>query len=104
MIKRTLVCVALCGLMASGSLQAHSLAGVFDMKKDMELSGAVESVKFVNPHGLQISVTSVVLEKAVKSDDEFSTVLMLLVLHYPDTLERLRRIASPDPVRRRRTR
>ena len=52
MIKRTLVCVALCGLMASVSLQAHhSLAGVYDMKKDMEMSGAVESVKFVNPHG-----------------------------------------------------
>jgi len=52
MIKRILVCVALCGLMASVSLQAHhSLAGVYDMKKDMEMSGAVESVKFVNPHG-----------------------------------------------------
>src|SRR5262249_51788692 len=47
MIKRTLGCVVLCGLMASVSLQAHhSLAGVYDMKKDMELSGAVESVKF----------------------------------------------------------
>src|SRR6266568_8975449 len=53
MIKRTLGSVALCGwLMASGSLQAHhSLAGVYDMKKEMEMSGAVESVKFVNPHG-----------------------------------------------------
>ena len=52
MIQRILVCVALCGLMASVSLQAHhSLAGVYDMKKDMEMSGAVESVKFVNPHG-----------------------------------------------------
>ena len=52
MIKRTLVCVVLCGLMTAGSLLAHhSLAGVYDMKKDMELSGAVESVKFVNPHG-----------------------------------------------------
>ena len=52
MIKRTLGCVVLCVLMASVSLQAHhSLAGVYDMKKDMELSGAVESVKFVNPHG-----------------------------------------------------
>ena len=52
MIKRTLGCVVLCGLMASVSLQAHhSLAGVYDMKKDMELSGSVESVKFVNPHG-----------------------------------------------------
>ena len=52
MIKRTLVGVALCGLMATVSLQAHhSLAGVYDMKKDMEMSGSVESVKFVNPHG-----------------------------------------------------
>jgi hypothetical protein len=38
--------------MTAGSLLAHhSLAGVYDMKKEMELSGAVESVKFVNPHG-----------------------------------------------------
>jgi len=29
----------------------HSLAGVYEMKKDMELSGSVESLKFVNPHG-----------------------------------------------------
>src|SRR5215467_9026993 len=58
MIKRTLVCVALCGLMATGSLLAHhSLAGVYDMKKDMELSGTVASLKFVNPHGsLTVSV------------------------------------------------
>ena len=52
MIKRILGCVALCGMVAVGSLQAHhSLAGVYDMKKETELSGAVESVKFVNPHG-----------------------------------------------------
>ena len=53
MDKRTLGCLALCGwLMASGSFQAHhSLAGVYDMKKEMEMSGSVESVKFVNPHG-----------------------------------------------------
>ena len=58
MIKRILVCVVLCGLMTAGSLLAHhSLAGVYDMKKDMELSGEVESVKFVNPHGsLTVSV------------------------------------------------
>src|SRR5207302_8944357 len=60
MIKRTLVCVVLCGFMTAGSLLAHhSLAGVYDMKKDMELSGAVESVKFVNPHGsLTVAVTN----------------------------------------------
>src|SRR5262245_24257262 len=53
MNKRILGSLALCGfLMATVTLQAHhSLAGVYDMKKDMELSGSVESVKFVNPHG-----------------------------------------------------
>jgi hypothetical protein len=58
MIKRTLVCVTLSVLIAGGSLVAHhSLAGVYDMKKEMELSGSVESVKFVNPHGsLTVSV------------------------------------------------
>jgi len=59
MIQRTLSCVALCGLMASSSLLAHhSLAGVYDTKaKDSEISGAVEAIKFVNPHGsLTISV------------------------------------------------
>ena len=59
MIKRTLGCLALCvWFMAGTSLLAHhSLAGVYDMKKDKELSGSVEAVKFVNPHGsLQIAV------------------------------------------------
>src|SRR5207247_5685419 len=56
MIKRTLGCVAFCGclmgLLASGRLQAHhSLAGVYDMKKETELSGSVEKIQFVNPHG-----------------------------------------------------
>jgi hypothetical protein len=53
MIKRTLGCVALFGwlMAASASLRAHhSLAGVYDMKKDTELSGTVTSVKFTNPH------------------------------------------------------
>src|ERR1700730_10110738 len=61
MIKRTLGCVGgvLCGwLMAGGVLQAHhSLAGVYDMKAEKELTGTVEKVQFVNPHGsLTISV------------------------------------------------
>jgi hypothetical protein len=52
MIKRTLVCMTLCGLMATGSLMAHhSLAGVYDMKKETELAGTVTTVKFTNPHG-----------------------------------------------------
>jgi len=39
-------------LMAGVSLQAHhSLAGVYDMKKEAEVSGSVEKIQFVNPHG-----------------------------------------------------
>jgi len=56
--------------MTAGSLLAHhSLAGVYDMKKDMELSGAVESVKFVNPHGS--------LTVAVKNPDGSTTPWVL---------------------------
>jgi len=54
MVKRTLGFSALvCGwLMASGLLQAHhSLAGVYDMKAEKEVSGTVEKVQFTNPHG-----------------------------------------------------
>ena len=66
MIKRTLGCLALCGLIAGGSLQAHhSLAGVYDMKGEMEKTGELQSVKFVNPHGS--------LTIAVKNPDGSST-------------------------------
>lgn len=60
MIQRTLGCVALFGWLMANSLQAHhSLAGVYDMQKEMELSGSVVDVKFVNPHGsLSIEVTN----------------------------------------------
>ena len=53
MIGRSLGCVVLCvWLMASGSLQAHhSLAGVYEMKKEAEVSGTLTKVQFVNPHG-----------------------------------------------------
>ena len=54
MIKRTLGFVALCGwlMAATGLLQAHhSLAGVYDMKKETVVSGTVASIKFSNPHG-----------------------------------------------------
>ena len=53
MIGRTLGSVVLCvWLMASGSLQAHhSLAGVYDMKGEKEVSGTLTIIKFVNPHG-----------------------------------------------------
>jgi hypothetical protein len=54
MIKRILGCAALLSgwLIGSGALQAHhSLAGVYDMKAEKELTGTVEKVQFVNPHG-----------------------------------------------------
>lgn len=52
MIKRTLGCVALLGWLMAGSLQAHhSLAGVYDMKGEKQLTGDVSSIKFSNPHG-----------------------------------------------------
>ena len=53
MNKRTVGCVLLGGLLMAGvSVQAHhSLAGVYDMKKESEVAGSVEKVQFVNPHG-----------------------------------------------------
>ena len=70
MIKRTLGCVALVGWLMAGSLQAHhSLAGVYDMKTDKELSGTVTSIKFSNPHGS--------LAVAVKNADGTSTEWVL---------------------------
>ena len=57
MIKRTLGFVAtVC--VAAGLLQAHhSLAGVYDMKAEKEVSGTVEKIQFTNPHGsLSVSV------------------------------------------------
>ena len=53
MTKRILGCVALgAWLMAGVALQAHhSLAGVYDMKKESEVAGSVEKIQFVNPHG-----------------------------------------------------
>jgi len=38
--------------MAGASLQAHhSLAGVYDMKAEKEIAGALTKIQFVNPHG-----------------------------------------------------
>jgi hypothetical protein len=52
MIGRILAGVALCGLLAGVSLQAHhSLAGVYDLKKEMEVKGTLTKVAFTNPHG-----------------------------------------------------
>jgi Family of unknown function (DUF6152) len=68
MIKRTLGCVALLGgwLMAGSSLWAHhSLAGVYDMKAEKDISGTVDKLQFTNPHG-SLSID-------VKNDDGTST-------------------------------
>ena len=67
MMGRTLGCGVLCvWLMASGSLQAHhSLAGVYDMKAEKEVSGTLTIIKFVNPHGS--------LHMEVKNPDGSST-------------------------------
>ncbi len=53
MIGRVLGCVVVCGcLMAGASLEAHhSLAGVYDMKGEKEVTGTLTIIKFVNPHG-----------------------------------------------------
>jgi hypothetical protein len=70
MIKRTLGCVAVWALLAGGSLQAHhSLAGVYDMKTDKEVSGTVSKVQFTNPHGS--------LAVAVKNPDGTTTEWVL---------------------------
>ena len=53
MIGRVFGSVVVCGcLMAGASLQAHhSLAGVYDMKGEKEVTGTLTIIKFVNPHG-----------------------------------------------------
>ena len=66
MITRALVCVALFGLLASGSLLAHhSLAGVYDMRKEGEMRGTFVGIKLTNPHGS--------LTLAVKNPDGTTT-------------------------------
>ena len=53
MTKRFWAGVVLCGaLVAASSLQAHhSLAGVYDLGKTERATGAVQQLKFTNPHG-----------------------------------------------------
>ena len=54
MMKRILTSVVVVGgwLLASGTLQAHhSLAGVYDMKDEKEITGTLTKIQFVNPHG-----------------------------------------------------
>jgi Family of unknown function (DUF6152) len=53
MIRRTLgyLVFAAC-VMGTLSLQAHhSLAGVYDMKGEKEVTGTLTKIQFVNPHG-----------------------------------------------------
>jgi hypothetical protein len=67
MFKRTLGILALCGgLLAGAAAQAHhSLAGVYDMRKEGEVSGTLTKVAFTNPHGA--------MTLAVKNDDGSTT-------------------------------
>ena len=54
MMKRILGSIVVVGVvaMAGASLQAHhSLAGVYDMKGEKEVTGTLTIIKFVNPHG-----------------------------------------------------
>jgi hypothetical protein len=71
MTGRILGCVALCGwLLASSSLQAHhSLGGVYDVRKEGELSGTLVKISFTNPHGA--------LHLAVKNADGTTTEWVL---------------------------
>ena len=70
MINRTLGLVAaMC--VAAGLLQAHhSLAGVYDMKNQKEVSGTVSKLQFTNPHGS--------LSVAVKNEDGSTTEWILI--------------------------
>jgi hypothetical protein len=44
--------VVAASVMGGASLQAHhSLAGVYDMKVEKEITGTVAKIQFVNPHG-----------------------------------------------------
>jgi hypothetical protein len=53
MIKRTLGAVICAGwLMAGGAALAHhSLSGVYDIRKEGEVTGVVKKIEFMNPHG-----------------------------------------------------
>ena len=65
MIARTFGPVVLGAFLVAGVSAHHSLAGVYDMKAEKELSGSVEKVQFVNPHGS--------LTVAVKNTDGTTT-------------------------------
>lgn len=52
-IKGNVGCVVMCGLlMVSGLAQAHhSLAGVYNIRQEGEVTGILTKVAFTNPHG-----------------------------------------------------
>ena len=73
MNKSTIVCLTICGLLISVSLQAHHrLEGVYDMKGEKELAGTLDRIKFVNPHGT--------LTVAVKDPDGTSTNWVMVLV------------------------
>lgn len=52
--------VLCCWLLASSSLQAHhSLAGVYEIRKEEQVTGVLTKVAFTNPHGaMHLNVTA----------------------------------------------
>src|SRR5687768_12305325 len=61
MNKPTAGCLILgCWLLASSSLQAHhSLAGVYEIRKQEKVTGVLTKVAFTNPHGaMHLNVTA----------------------------------------------
>lgn len=72
MTTRTVGLVALCGfLMAGVGLQAHhSLAGVYDLEKEVTLQGALKKLNFKNPHSS--------IELTVENEDGSTTDWVLV--------------------------
>jgi hypothetical protein len=61
MNKLTAGCLTVCGwLLASSALQAHhSLAGVYEIREEAEVTGVLTKVAFTNPHGaMHVTVTA----------------------------------------------
>ena len=60
MKKQALGYVLLCCSLASSALQAHhSLAGVYEVKQEAQVTGVLTKVAFTNPHGaMHLAVTA----------------------------------------------
>ena len=52
MLKRSMLSLAFCGLLISGSvfLAHHSVSAEFDVNKKIEFTGTVKKVEWMNPH------------------------------------------------------